>query len=212
MIRNEAVQIVQNRLGQRSGLEGPIAAELQLKQLELEHSPILPWFLVKEKSDLVTVAAQRTLAVPTDFLREHADSNSLGSLWLTTKDGNEVQLRKGYYDVLRGDSWLDDNGQPSDYALVGGSFYFFPCPDDAYPLRLFYYAKDDLLTDQDDTNKWLENAPDLLIAAAGVAIAKFLRDQAAIQLYMQDLAEARQRLITENIARAEASGLYSLGG
>ena len=212
MTRGEAITIIQNRLGQRTGLSTQIAAELQLKQVELEHAEVLPWFLLKTSTGLVTVAGTQTVTPPTDFLRESGDSNSTGSIWLTTTDGSVEQLIKDYYDVLKGSTWLAATGQPTHYALMGSLFYLFPKADLAYALTQFYYGADTVLSTDGTTNLWLANAPDLLIAETGVVVAKFLRDQAAIQLFADDLNRARNRMRVENIAREQAAMSLVMGG
>jgi len=209
MYRSEAINLISSRLGQRSGLDNQIKTEMLLAQTELERSPWLPWFLLAEDTNLTTVAEQRTVDVPSDFLMEYEDI----PIYLTDTDGEEYQLTKDDYDALASDTYIEDSGRPTHYDLVGAKWYFFPEPDAAYSLRVFYYAAAQTLDQEEDLeNAWLAYAPDLLIAKTGLAMARFLRDNAAIQLFAADLQKAEQRILQLDTARKEAARAVFMGG
>lgn len=211
MTRGEVIEIIQQRLGSRSGLEERIRAELNLLQtIGLEKAQELPWFLTATDDTLVTVADSKTVAVPADFLRELAEGE--GSLWLTDADGDIVLLKKDDFTYLHNSSWLDDSGQPTHCALVGTNFYLFPTPDAVFSLKLFYYASDDIVTVDGNTNLWLTHAADLIVAQVGSTLARHLRDYEAGKLFEQELGIAQRRLRDESMARAQAGMSVFMGG
>lgn len=207
MLRSAAVSVIANRLGQRTDLDSQIIAEMQLAQVRLEHKPELPWFLLKASSALATTATSREVTLPTDFLREDED----GTIWLTTTAGTLVKLVKDDYDKLLDSTWLDEEGQPSHFALKGGKWYMFPEPQLVYALSTFYYGKATVLS-TDIENSWLANAPELLIAETGLRVARFLRDPEYVSLFQSDITEATRDLITENEARKQAAREAYMGG
>lgn len=207
MIRDTAVSIIANRLGQRSGLDSQIVAEMQLAQAELEKSKRLPWFLLYLDESLATVNGTRTVNLPTGFLREEDD---LG-LWLISTDLVEHELVKDEFRILNADENLTGSGQSTHYSLVGRKLYLFKKPDAAYSLKFWYYKADELL-DSNRENQWLAEASDLLIARTGVQVAKFLRDKDAVQAFADDLALAYERLLQEDVARDMAGRKLEMGG
>lgn len=210
MTRTEAVAVIARRLGNKAGVDTQIIDELKLAQTMLEHGPELPWFLLKASSGLVTVANTQTVAVPSDFLREYDETGGLRVLDPT--DSNKPkQLEKEDYQTLRNSTWLEETGLPTHYALVGRSWYLFPKPDAVYSLEELYYGQDNLLT-TDIENDWLKEAPDLLIASAGLPIAMFLRDKDAVSLFSDMLKISYDRLQQENTARSVAAMAQFMGG
>src|SRR5688572_11903717 len=175
MLRDAAVAVIADRLGQRTGLENRVISELQLAQIREEEKPELPWFLLKNSTGLATVANQQTLGMPADFLMEYED----GAFWIEDTDGERTFLVKGDYGTFSVDECLIDADnpvrRPTNYSLVFNTVYFFPTPTAVYPLQLTYYGADALLT-TNIANAWLSWAPELLISSAGIAMARFLRD------------------------------------
>ena len=212
MTRNEAASIIEARLGNRSGLTSRIYTEMQLRQgTEWERSAVLPWFLLKESSGLVTVASTRTVALPSDFLREYDE----GQIWLTDTDGYKNQLVKDTHDRLTNrfspDGGETDSNQPDSYAIVGTNLYLFPLADAAYSLSMFYYAAATALT-TDIENLWLQYAADYVIADVGLLVARHLRDSSAVELFEGDLKMAKSRLMIDNVARSQTAMAAYMGG
>ncbi len=207
MTGTAAAAIIANRLGQRTGLDTQILAEMALAQIRLEGGDHLPWFLSYFDTSLVTVAGTKTVALPTGFIRIVDE----GGLWLVDSDGKDKYLTKDDYDALRVDDALDETGEPKYYAISGSNVYLFPTPDGAYPLKAHYYKKD-AAPAADVENLWLAHAADLLIAETGIPIARFLRDAEAVQLFIHDRQEARARVIASGIARDESGKRSTIGG
>lgn len=207
MTRDEAVSVIAGRLGNRTGAETKIIAEMKLRQAVLEHAPELPWFLLTRSSALATVANQQTVNTPADFLREFEDVG----LYVVDTDGKDQPLDKDDFEALQRSGLFETNGLPTNYDLIGNNFYLFPTPDIVYTLKSFYYAAALTLT-SDIENAWLKYAPDLLIADTGIVVARFFRDPVAAQMFKEERSEAFDVMQRENISRKEAARSAVMGG
>jgi len=177
---------------------------MQLAQAtELEGNAVLPWFLLKTGS---VTASAATATAPTGFLREYEE----GGLWGTDDDGLPYKIDKDDFAVLNAEEW--EAGAPQQYALVGGTLYFFPTPDVSRTLTMYGYFADTPLGSSDIENNWLLYAPDLMIAQAGVQIARYLRDPDMVQLFSADVARAWGRIQRTNVANAQAAFAQFIGG
>lgn len=208
MTRNEAVSLIESRLGNRSGLSTRIISEMILRQsTEWERNAVLPWFLLKPLS--LVVNSTQSVQVPSDFIREYEE----GEIWIS-KVGEDLRFRlcKDLYARLMWRSIENDKtGQPDSYALVGNTFYLFPKPQDLYIINGFYYAADQPLTG-DIENNWLKYAPDFCIADVGLLIARHLRDENGVRFFSDDLERARKRLFVDDEARKNAAICSFMGG
>lgn len=224
MLRSAAVSLIQRRLGYRSDKADEILSELQIAQDFLEEGvevigpqrnifTIVPWFLLSEIMTATTTATVERVAVPAGFIREHDPD----ALWyfdstLAATDANKwVELWKGDLDVLR-DEFLG-TGPPKAYTLDGGYFRIFPTPDAAYSLKMLLYMKDTVLSAATDTeNKWLKNAPQLLIGEAGGKLAMSLRDMKAEAHFVSLRVSAAWKLHVANEERMYTNRRYEMGG
>lgn len=199
LYRDDAVQIIMDRLGQRTGLETLIIRHMQAAQQTLQSKPTLPWFLVRTW-DFTT--SQPYEPVPHHFLREVEDVCPLMMI-----DTVGSPLEKLDYDFLITSPDYAGRGKPTAYAVQGGRIYLFKAPDKSYDFRFMYYAADAPLT-SNIKNHWLMFASDLLIAATGISVAKSLRDLEAAALFERDFAVAWADFIRADTARRFA-GLRS---
>ena len=202
----EAITLIHNRLGQRSGLDAWILTELQSAQASLELAEWLPYFLL-EKTAGATVADTQTISPPTGYLRVYENAG----LWLVngTKD---VRLVKEDYDVLFKKFGTTDTGVPENYAEVGTTLYVFPVPDAVYVVNYFYYKNDPTAVATGTTNLWLTYAPELMIGFAGAQVATYLRDQEAIALFAQSASARLTQLQRNDTAREVNDRQYEMGG
>lgn len=207
MTRLEAQGIIENRLGQRTGLGSAIVEELKLAQVRHEQAPTLPWFLLASATP-VTVADTQTVAVPTGYIRDWDE----GGLFYTDSEGEQHEIQKKDYNMLKRDPDFAVTGAPQYYALVGSSYYLFPTPDAVYNLSTFYYKNAALLAADNTENSWLLYAPEVLLNAAGIQMARFYRDEAAISIFSMDYAEAVRRMEEADVARREAAVRRFIGG
>lgn len=204
MDRSAAVSIIKGRLARWNDtvLTDYIVTELQAAQQRAEMHAPLPWFLLTESTYTTTTIDDERVELPSDFLREAEED----AFWIEDEDGNDVLLRKDDYYAIK-QRW-PDSGRPRRYALVGRYLRLRPLPDAAYTVRMIYYGKDALLT-TDVENKWLEHAPEVLIAEAGYIIAaRYVRNDAAAQEFKMDLARAWKEVEIMNQARLDANRIY----
>lgn len=210
MLLSAAIDVLKFRLGSRTDadLSVTIPIEMGQAQFEFEHSGEPPWFLLTEDATASTVAADRRLPVPTDFLLE-ADEDCL---WVQDSAGNYTPLEKGEYDASL-IYWGTTQGLPSGYALAGQYFQLFPIPDQAYTMRMKYYAADTspAVMALSATNLWLTWAADLLLARTGRRMATYLRDTELAQVFLAEEAQAAERLRKEMAARESANRSWSKG-
>lgn len=209
MTRDEAVNIIANRLGQRTGLTSQIIAEMKLAQTRLEHGGFLPWFLrIKYDATFDT----SPIYMQDGFLREIED---IPMIAYADDDGIMREVQKDYYSTLvtataNGD--LDETGPPEYYAMRDATFiHLFPVPDKAYTGTTNYYQAAATLS-TDIENLWLKHVPEVLICETGIRIAKFLRDEVAVALFKEDLASATDDMIRDTVAFNVGAFSAKLGG
>lgn len=210
MLRSEAIALISQRLGKRSGLDAEILVELKVQQTKLERDVMLPWFLMKDDyvTSLSTAVGVDYVALPTDFLRESDDENLYIYDVSADNDARFTKLEKG----TSGDSRprYQGSGKPRFYSLVGTRVVFDPTPDAVYALRWKYFAAALPLT-TDIENKWLLYAPLYLCGHVGAALAASMGNGDALQLFAADIASERTRLQNETTAREEAGRERTMG-
>lgn len=199
MIKSALVDLIKMRLGNRTDADiaTRIDAELDMAQYELEEFGIFtPWFLLSSAVTLATVAGNANLAIPTDMLQEYEE----GALFY-----NGLPLAKHDEDYLAVRFKDAANAAPEMYALSGEFFVLYPTPDAVYSLTLKYYQKDTVpsLVALNAENKWLKHAADWLLAKAGAAVARFIKDAEAQALFAADAQAAATRVYTKHVDRAE---------
>jgi hypothetical protein len=171
MTLDEAVAEVVLGLGFRRDLALESATQIRIAQQYFERSwpeqSLLPWFLITERAVTSTVINEERLTKPTDWLGDVEDD----ALWLTNTLGKEILIEKSPLDDLRQLYQNASPGFPQGYGFDGYYYRLFPKPDAAYAARMQYYQKDTLLVSGADTNKWLTEAPDILIGRAGAVLA-----------------------------------------
>lgn len=101
-------------------------------------------------------------------------------------------------------------GVPRDYALVQQGVMLYPPPDGVYYVSWSYWAQDAPQA-IGQANKWLTNAPWVLISDAAAKLAADLGNQAAFQTAQQISASANTNLFKATINRQEAGRRRSLG-
>ena len=197
MLRDRAVEIIAQRLGYRTTLTDTIRHELRIVQAEeLEgDNEFKPWFLFKDRSDLVTVPEQDWVALPADFLLQIDD------VWLYYKEPS-ADIGENPWVPVTGNhmstaiAWTDNvvTLRPRYASIQGDRIYLRPTPESVLELRLVYFAAEPELT-ENISNKWLLHASEWLIAATASKIAAaYLQDDKAAALQASLAAAARKRL------------------
>lgn len=205
----EAVANVAKKLGNRTDLDDSIKAEIQLAQAELEASRTLPWFLLQTEMYTTAAADATYVTTPEDFLREYEG----GALWVEdTSTGDFTKLTKIHFDDLRAVEYDEEDTNPTYYALAGGNFYLAPPPAADTRLRIMCYRKADTLSDDADTNVWLDNNPELLIAKAGMRMAQYLRSVELFSMFQSQYSENMTSQEQANVAREMENFEACMGG
>ena len=208
MTRDEAVALLEDRLGNRgTTFDALIVTEMKAAQTRLEMLPQLPWFLLTHSTDLATVSGTKTVELPSSFLME----DEYSQLFLIDDDGNFRRVIKKTYDTLRGSGHFDSDSLPIFFALQKSTLYFFPTPSGGNTIDWFFFAQDTVLSSNVE-NEWLKYVPELLVAAAGLRVARYMRSAELIQLFTQDYKDALGEMLLQDEARRQASLDAYMGG
>lgn len=206
--RDQAIARIQQGLGWRSDKATEILLELRLKQAELEDGQTLPWWLVVHGFVNAT-AGQSILTIPTGWIRFVEDED-------ITVDGLKVRVID-YADLIQvrrdPSTGKDEVGVPRYLAIRSDGFAIAPIPTQTTRFDWSYYAHDaDLSTvAATATNKWLTNAPQVLIGAAGTAMARDLDYQTSEQRFLTMYQAALGRMLVENEIRKSGNRQYAVG-
>lgn len=206
MIGQQAVDLlkarVQRATNASSAFTARVETEFSLAQQRLERFEELPWFLLRERSYLQLTLGEERAILPDGFLRENEDDDLQvfdldDSSWHTVEKSTLDKMR------LR---WVDGTlGLPRKYDITGTYFRLKPAPDKAtYRLYMTYYGKAAPFTLETE-NDWLREAPDLLIAEAGIPIAQSIGNDKALALFQSQRTQELDRIGRENTAREQAN-------
>lgn len=214
----QALDLLLARCGDRgseTALRAVALLEMNMAQVTLlEQGAFLPWFLV----DTTLVATpptltigNRSLAQPTGFLRE-CDDFPLYIVDPTTSAKTELK-KYDFDDLVRVDGY-DTSGKPDGYALVGTNLLMSMLPDQAYQIIFPYFKSEPAIVDSSaPENKWLSNAPDLVIATTGTVIAaQHLQNAEMASNFASLQTIAYKRLDAFDTARQEANRLRQMRG
>ena len=210
MLRDDALTLLEGRLGNRTNMRATLILEMrQAQETALERNGIFyPWFL---ETGIITIgtttAAVETLALPSNWLAEIEEQ----SMWIfdSGADVPYVELRKGAYDVALQRFTTDD--QPQRYSLNKNNLLLKPTPDKGYVIQTRYFAVDDVLSTNIE-NDWLKYASDWLIAETGIIIARdHIQNDQMAQRFIAAATRARDRVFIENEARQHVGRVYGMG-
>lgn len=93
------------------------------------------------------------------------------------------------------------NGQPTDFAWVGGQFRLHPVPNQSYTLTALGVFDQPALTDDTLSNAWTTEAEDLICAATKKHLYRVLRDPEGQALATAEERDALKRLKAETTMR-----------
>jgi hypothetical protein len=206
MLRSLAVARIQRGLGFRSDLEDEIISALQEAQRLLELGRTLPFFLLQEDEALSITSGSGALALPTGFIREKDDEGP----HLVDDDGKLYFMEKMDFERAKLTFDSDDPGRPLAYVLRKATMLVYPERDTTYDGTWSYYKGADVLT-SDIENAWLQYAPETLIGAGGLIIAKDARNPSAVQIFSEMLGVANAGQFAESILRDEANKPRNMG-
>lgn len=209
-----ALDLLMNRLGKRNAptLRADALLEMTLiQQTDLEGAETLPWFLISERAEALTIPEEPRLVLPSDFIREVEDDN----LHLVEEDGTVFDIYKRGYDEGRLEISDDEEpGIPQLYSIRGNYIILRPAPDREYTVMFpSYYARQEPPVDITiSENQWFKWVPDLLIAKTGVIMAgEYLQNPELVTLFGAQQQRAVQRLENIETAREEANRSRRMG-
>ncbi len=144
-------------------------------------------------------------AVPTDYLALKAA---------------QVSANGGTYDLkMRAAQWIyaryplrSADSVPSFIAREGSNFIFGPFPDGAYSILGTYYQRAAGLSSGNSTTWMTTNIPMTLLAGCMAACAKFLKDVAMNEAYLQEFSERLGEIIAADKAQDFGDGLQVSSG
>ena len=193
---------LRRRFGGRTDIDTQIVDALNDAIIELEEGPVMPWFLMEDKQDLVVSANTNSVALPSDFLVE---SQEVDSTYYRDSSNRWRALAKDTLSALiRADMGTAET--PSHYALSGTLLYVFPTPTKETTLRLIYFRRSEILDpDANEINEWTEYAPLLVMTRAGARLAQELRYADVRTEFESEFITRYDNLRRMNIAREQAN-------
>ncbi|PVX77168.1 phage adaptor protein [Paraburkholderia unamae] len=154
---------------------------------------------------------------------------------VTTQSDGTAPLPSGYLGLKIGLVSLDNNtfelqrrnpefiytrhpfrgpaGTPTYIARQGMNFIFGPFPDQAYPITGIYWQRMGQLTSVNNVT-WMTNSiPTVLLAACNAAVARFLKDEEAMQIWDAEyLSEMNDFLLAERAEENSGSAFAMVAG
>jgi hypothetical protein len=234
MTLDQAIAEVQQICGWRSDKVAEITRALAFAQTEREKpNRTFPWFLRKEApSAIVTSFNVMQYPIPSDYIQDTEELD--GSLYILlmgvgSYNSRTVFLKKQtfeYAQVRYFGEWpyvynnppgaVTDTGSsigpgvPIDYVLRDTDVLLFPPPDGVYSVTWRYWAQDAAQA-LGQENKWLKNAPWLLIGDAAAKIAADLGYDQGVKTAVAISQAAGDNLFRATINRAEAGKRRRMG-
>jgi hypothetical protein len=72
---------------------------------------------------------------------------------------------------------------PLDYTILSTEFQLAPIPDSTYTVKLLYYFAPTFLSDSNDSNAFMVNAPDALLYAALIEAEPYIMNDARVNTW-----------------------------
>ena len=233
MILDQAIKEVQQIAGWRSDKVAEITAALQYAQDELEKPGLtFPWWLRKENpTAIVTAANQPQYSIPSDYIQDTEEQE--GNLFLYTISGQTnsrtIFLKKMSFETaqvryygewpyiytnppgaIQDQSSSVSPGVPIDYYLGDTFTLLYPVPDNTYNISWRYWAKDAVQTIGVE-NKWLKNAPWVIIGSAALKICADLEYDKGVEKATDILQRAEANMFRSVVGREEAGRRRAMG-
>lgn len=210
---NELVSRIKYRLSRQddSSIDARILDELAFAQTELESSATLPWFLSTVASYNVTGAHDSfSILNFTGYLRTCEDDFGLRVENTTLSDETYVKLTKqdSYGQLLRYSSGFADSSVfPDSYCVLGTTVHIRKKQVVGRKYLLSYF-KSDVPPAAGQENLWTKYAPGYIASEAGIAVAKYLRDNDGFKYFSAQREAKRIELFKRNQALQDADQSY----
>jgi len=197
---------------QDASIDARILAELIAAQETLEDGTTLPWFLHVQASHTVAGAHDSfSLSNYPGFLRIAEDDFGLRVEDLTREDETLVRLTRQdtYGQLLRYSSGEADAATlPDSYCVLGTMVHVRKKQVVDRTYYLSYYREDTSTPQVDGSTLWTINVPDLIMAEAGINVARYLRDGEALQLFTALRGQKYAEMVRRNQALQDADENY----
>lgn len=213
MLNSEVLDLIQGRLGNRTGsvIRTKVLSELNEKIRQLELRETLPWFL-EDIWEPTAIASQDYIALPSDFLRLNDETNvEVRNTTITPPQWSK--LVKVSYAKLREETANAEAQLPAGFAFYGERMYLGPTPDTTYAFRVPYFKRTAPLVDNSSavSNKWLLEFFNYVTLDTIMFLAKtHLRDVQLQRNIVDELRDARAGVILAVEARLHAGREYLL--
>lgn len=213
---DELVSRIKVRLSrqQDSGIDARIRVELAAAQESLEDGVTLPWFLLTQQSYTVAGAHEAfSLSNFPGFIRIAEDDFGLRVEDLSRLDETLVRLTKQdtYGQLLRyASGYADATVLPEHYCVLGNTIHIRLKQAVSRTYHLSYYQNDATVPISGATTLWSANVPELLTAAAGVKVARYLRDDVSFQLFESERRAAYAEMVKRSQALQDADQSYTM--
>ncbi len=214
---DDVIAAINKKAGhRRDAKEAKAALEVALTSAEngllLSSGAIFyPWFLVSEMAHTLTLGDDYRVQLPCGFIMGYEE----GELFYTPMgETRPYALVKGDLDDLINAeaNGLIEGDQPQYYALTGNYYRIFPKPISDYPLNMLFYKRQPReWADEYNVNRWLIEAPKLIISMASIELMEDKRDMKGIALQEKILATETQRLYVKDVARNEINMVRERG-
>lgn len=121
-----------------------------------------------------TTAGDSTVELPSDFLE-------IRDFVVVT---NPVQpLTYSSPAIFSRNTRSTESGKPLDYTILSTEFQLAPIPDSAYTVKLLYYYAPTFLSDSNQGNAFITNAPDALLYASLLEAEPYIMNDARINTW-----------------------------
>ena len=146
---------------------------------------------METKQTASTVADQRNLALPTNFIQ-------MRNLQINTSPITSLEyVTPEMYDRLYGGS---DTGTPKAYTTLADEIQLGPIPASVQTIEMLFYKRFDALTSSATTNWMITNAPDVYLYGCLLEAEPFIMNDPRVQLWatafqqsIQDIQEQDNR-------------------
>ena len=129
---------------------------------------------METKQTASTVADQRNLALPTNFIQ-------MRNLQINTSPITSLEyVTPEMYDRLYGGS---DTGTPKAYTILADEIQLGPIPASVQTIEMLFYKKFDALTSSASTNWMITNAPDVYLYGCLLEAEPFIMNDPRVQLW-----------------------------
>lgn len=209
MNTDQAIAIVQEKLGFRSDLPQQILAKFNEAILLRETGRTLPPFLILEDEELTLVAGQNWIDLPTGFIRMVDDDNP--RITMSNPSGVSYLKQGAWDDILRARAGQSE-GNVSMFAIRKNKIWFSLTPTENATAYWSYYTHDTpLTTTSDETNLWLTNCPYLIIGKAGHSMGQNLKSDQDTMQYFANMAIEWDNALMAQIVEWETHGPVVMG-